>query len=167
MDGTKKTKAKKQSRVMDVAKPGKTAPSASSRPIITGHAPPVKDPMVNEDKKMSEGESEEHKIDVKRSSPKVIAPLTSAEKLATGNGDDDQVDPSKDTATPDATSTTSESPESSADSTVPDTTTPDPAAEDTEASDTEAAVTDQTSTAPAESDTGKSSSGLPGRLCRS
>lgn len=34
-------------KVMDVAKPGKTAPDASSRPLIVGHQPMVKDPMMS------------------------------------------------------------------------------------------------------------------------
>lgn len=33
-------------KVFDVAKPGKTAPSSSSRPVITGHKMVAKDPMV-------------------------------------------------------------------------------------------------------------------------
>lgn len=34
-------------KVMDVAKPGKTAPDASGRPLIVGHQPMVKDPMMS------------------------------------------------------------------------------------------------------------------------
>jgi hypothetical protein len=33
-------------RIMDVARPGKTAASATARPIIVGHGPIIKDPMV-------------------------------------------------------------------------------------------------------------------------
>ena len=66
---------------MDVSKPGKTAPSASSRPVIVGHKPILKDPMVQRDKSKDRdeekpsGESEEHKITVNRTGPKVVAPL--------------------------------------------------------------------------------------------
>ena len=35
-------------KVFDIAKPGKTAASASSRPLIIGHKPMLKDPMVND-----------------------------------------------------------------------------------------------------------------------
>lgn len=77
------TRKKSTKQVMDVARPGKTQPSASSRPVIVGHKPVVQDPMVNEGKKMPEtSDSEEHKITVKRTSPKVIAPLKSAEDIA-------------------------------------------------------------------------------------
>ena len=37
-------------KVMDVAKPGKTAPDASARPLIITHQPMVKDPMMSEPK---------------------------------------------------------------------------------------------------------------------
>ncbi|MGZ6005150.1 MAG: hypothetical protein ACXWLH_03280 [Candidatus Saccharimonadales bacterium] len=42
------SKADKSDKVFDVAKPGKTAASASSRPLIVGHKAILKDPMVNE-----------------------------------------------------------------------------------------------------------------------
>ncbi len=69
--------SKKPSQFMDVSKPGKTAPTASSRPVIVGHKPTVQDPMVNEDSMPPEA----HKIDVKRTAPKVVAPLDSAKEL--------------------------------------------------------------------------------------
>lgn len=86
MADKKKPKPDKKStkKVMDVARPGKSAPSASSRPVIVGHKPTVKDPMVSEDKKMPDNEPDEHKIEVKRNGPKVIEPLSSAEELSAG-----------------------------------------------------------------------------------
>lgn len=43
------TSPKNDKKLMDVAHPGKTAPSASSRPIIVGHGPMLKDPMVQKE----------------------------------------------------------------------------------------------------------------------
>ncbi len=40
--------ASKDDKVFDVAKPGKAAANASSRPLIVGHKPILKDPMVKE-----------------------------------------------------------------------------------------------------------------------
>lgn len=42
---------KKPNQVFDVAKPGKTPASSTSRPVIVGHGPMLKDPMVNEEEK--------------------------------------------------------------------------------------------------------------------
>lgn len=84
MATSKKTIAKKPSRkhVMDVSKPGKSTPSASSKPVIVGHKPTVQDPMVTKERDMPE-ESEEHKIEVKRTAPKVIAPLADTKETET------------------------------------------------------------------------------------
>lgn len=38
-----------EDRVFDVSKPGKTSPSATSKPVIVGHRPMMNDPMVKED----------------------------------------------------------------------------------------------------------------------
>lgn len=65
---------RKQSTFTDVTKPGKTAPSASSRPIIVGHKPSIQDPMVNDEN----SSVEEPKMDVKRTAPKVVEPLNSS-----------------------------------------------------------------------------------------
>lgn len=67
-------KPKKPSQFMDVSKPGKSTPTASSRPIIVGHKPEVRDPMVTEESDVS---AQEQVIDVKRTAPKVITPLES------------------------------------------------------------------------------------------
>jgi hypothetical protein len=47
-------KATNQKKVFDVSRPGRMAASATSRPVIVGHKPQVKDPMV--------AESEERKL---------------------------------------------------------------------------------------------------------
>lgn len=63
---------KKSSKpVMDVSKPGKTAPSASSRPIIIGHQS-VQDATVNEQPTAPEVKEEK----VSRSGPKVVMPIS-------------------------------------------------------------------------------------------
>lgn len=38
--------AGKNKKIFDVTKPGKTKPSATSRPVIVGHGPMIEDPMV-------------------------------------------------------------------------------------------------------------------------
>jgi hypothetical protein len=69
--------------VMDVSKPGKSTPSASSRPVIVGHRPIMKDPMVNQTsptdtpKPDEDDNTEGEKIAVSRTAKKVIAPITS------------------------------------------------------------------------------------------
>jgi hypothetical protein len=40
-----------EDRVFDVAKPGKTGPSPTSRPVIVGHQPPATDPMMRPEAK--------------------------------------------------------------------------------------------------------------------
>src|SRR5688572_11245924 len=52
-------------RVMDVSKPGKSAPDSSSRPIIVGHKPMIADPMVNPEKDESEN-TEPETVKVKK-----------------------------------------------------------------------------------------------------
>lgn len=58
--------------VMDVSKPGKSAPAATSRPVIIGHGPMVQDQTVRGDGLAVEPEGE--KINVSRTQTKVIAP---------------------------------------------------------------------------------------------
>lgn len=74
---------KKDSKIMDVAHPGKTAPSENSKSVIVGHGPMMKDPMV------IDGDSdkvESPKEDLsKRTSKSVIVPI----------GSDDQDDSKK------------------------------------------------------------------------
>jgi hypothetical protein len=75
-------------QVFDVAKPGKTAPDTSTRPIIVGHRPQVKDPMVNPEAEATT-EKEPELVHVN----KVIAPLETEAKP----------DPAPETTTPKAT----------------------------------------------------------------
>jgi cation transport ATPase len=50
MNGMKTMTNKNNKQVFDVSRPGKNAPSPSSRPIIIGHGPPIKDSTVNDEK---------------------------------------------------------------------------------------------------------------------
>lgn len=54
---------------MDVAKPGKSAPSVSGRPVIVTHRPIIDDPMVKKDAKTEPGTTD-------ATSRKVLQPLT-------------------------------------------------------------------------------------------
>lgn len=76
-----KTTKTKTAPVMDVAKPGKTPPDASSRPIIVAHRPMVKDDTVSTETAAEAGNTsdEGEKIPVSRTAPKVIKPLTTEE----------------------------------------------------------------------------------------
>lgn len=58
--------------VMDVAKPGETAATANSRPIILNKSPAIQDPMVN---KVDEESKAEPAIVAPSASRKVISPL--------------------------------------------------------------------------------------------
>lgn len=80
------------SKAMDVAKPGKSTPSASSRPIIVGNKQTVQDPMVNDKQATQSGEQT---IAVRRSAPQVIAPLSETEKLAAEGKADTTAEPSE------------------------------------------------------------------------
>lgn len=95
----KKSTKKTTPRVMDVSKPGKSAPAATSKPVIVGHKPLVQDPMVNEKKPTVTDESEEHKITVSRTGPKVLAPLGASEKAAAEETPDVPAEPSDEEAT--------------------------------------------------------------------
>lgn len=78
------TKGEKDKQVMDVSKPGKSAPDASAKPIIVGHKPMVQDPMVNVEVANGEDEStdEEAKAEgpISPISKKVIAPIVQEEE---------------------------------------------------------------------------------------
>lgn len=66
------SKADKDDRVFDVAKPGKTAASASSRPLIIGHKNILKDPMVKESAITEiSGDSKPTKEDVPSGNPSI------------------------------------------------------------------------------------------------
>ncbi len=71
----------KSAKLFDVAKPGESAPSATSRPIILGHAKTITtDPMVREES--ATDEKKEEAVPVRQNSqPKVIAPLSATEEL--------------------------------------------------------------------------------------
>jgi hypothetical protein len=64
--------------VMDVSKPGKTAATATSRPVIITHGALVKDPMVNEEA-ATDTPVQETQAPITPAAKKVIAPLSAAE----------------------------------------------------------------------------------------
>ncbi len=90
MSSDKSAKNTSDDSVMDVTKPGKSTPSASSRPIIVGHKPMIQDPMVNE-AAPSDDSSESQKIEVNRTAPKVLQPLD--QSLSAEAADDSEQDP--------------------------------------------------------------------------
>lgn len=51
------TVAKAENQIFDVAKPGKATPSPTSRPVIVGHGPMLKDPMVSQQSQTEEPSS--------------------------------------------------------------------------------------------------------------
>lgn len=67
-----KTDTKKQIRVIDIAQPGRSAPSASSRPVIVGHGPMVKDPMMHD----TDDSPAEKQKRITRVEPKIVTPLS-------------------------------------------------------------------------------------------
>lgn len=67
-----KTDFKKQARVIDITQPGRSAPSASSRPVIVGHGPMIKDPMMHD----SHDEPKEEKETITKAEPRVVVPLS-------------------------------------------------------------------------------------------
>jgi hypothetical protein len=64
-------------KVFDVAKPGKSAPDTTTRPIIVGHKPMIQDPMVNNSEpNAAETPQVEEEKAVSNRSAKKIAPLS-------------------------------------------------------------------------------------------
>lgn len=49
MATTSKNQSDNSKKAIDVAKPGKTSPDASSRPVIVTHKPMIKDPMMKDE----------------------------------------------------------------------------------------------------------------------
>ena len=85
MAETKKTKSTATETVFDVAKPGKTAPSSSSKPIIVTNRPVLKDPMVVEDDAAPDSEKpveSEQALAVPSVSKVKLAPLSEDMKAA-------------------------------------------------------------------------------------
>lgn len=66
-------------KFFDIAKPGKTMPSSSSRPAIVGHRTLLKDPMMAEDAPGDGSSAADEKSPVSTTVPK-LQPLTEAEK---------------------------------------------------------------------------------------
>lgn len=70
--------AKKDDKVMDVSKPGASAPDASSRPVIVGHRTILQDPMV---KSAETDESKEENVIVSTTAP-TIKPISGSKSTA-------------------------------------------------------------------------------------
>ncbi|MDZ7744696.1 MAG: hypothetical protein U5K77_02975 [Candidatus Saccharibacteria bacterium] len=64
-------RSKKNDQVFDVSKPGKKAPSSTSRPLISSHGPMLQDPMVNQ----TNVDTKDKDDTPKTTSKKVITPL--------------------------------------------------------------------------------------------
>ncbi len=78
-----KPEAPKANKIMiDIAKPGKSAPDASTRPLIVGHRPLVKDPMMSSnDVESTDEEKAATNLSPSRSA-KIVAPMSSPEEAA-------------------------------------------------------------------------------------
>lgn len=66
-------------KVFDVAKPGKSAPSTTTRPIILGHKPMIQDPMVNTSEASAEAPVSNTEQAVPVRGTKKIMPLSEKE----------------------------------------------------------------------------------------
>lgn len=98
--------------VMDVSKPGKTAATATSRPVIITHGAIVKDPMVNEEA-ATDTPAQETQTPLPSTTKKVITPL-SDQKNSDDSGPEDA--PSTEAPTSESEKTeTSEKPAAQAD----------------------------------------------------
>lgn len=73
-EGKEKTASTK--KVFDVAKPGKTAPDASARPIIVTHRPMVQDPMMSDAEKSSKEPEETKTTTPAEATAPPVAPAT-------------------------------------------------------------------------------------------
>ncbi len=79
----KKARSGTGPKVMDVAKPGKSAPATTSRPVIVTHRPMMQDPMVNAAVPAADPVPDATKPTEKPMvhGPKIIVPLSSADGL--------------------------------------------------------------------------------------
>jgi len=89
-----------EKKVMDVAKPGKSAPSSTSKPVIVGHKPMIQDPMVTPSESGEETTtSSEEKVTSTRSVKKIV-PLGDQEEAKKEDAADDE--PAAETAEDDS-----------------------------------------------------------------
>lgn len=79
-------------KVFDVAKPGKSAPDPTTRPVIVGHKPLVQDPMVNSGEEVDPetGEAKPVKQAIPARSAKKILPLSEQKPEETENAAPDE-----------------------------------------------------------------------------
>ena len=80
--------------IMDVAKPGDTAATATSRPVIINHGMLVKDPMMQDkgDEAASELVSAEETPQKLTQSKKIIAPIVAQETTESKQDDSDKAE---------------------------------------------------------------------------
>ena len=136
-------KAVKSKQVMDVARPGKSTPSSSSRPIIMGHGPIMKDPMMS-DKSVAVSDDSDpdagEPITVKRSAKTIAPAATADEKPAKAKKTAEAtITPPTDTTPPDLEPSDASIPESPTEETQQ----PEPAA-DQPAEDTQPETSEET-----------------------
>jgi hypothetical protein len=80
-----------EKKVFDVAKPGKSAPTTTTRPIIVGHKPMIQDPMVNASEvSATDGDTAENEKSVSVRSTKKIVPLHEKETDTTESGEENK-----------------------------------------------------------------------------
>lgn len=80
--------------IEDIAKPGNTPADATSRPVIIGRGPVMRDPMVNDENEPSQMEPEAEKPPLP-TTKKVIKPVESDESPAQTEDNPDESEPSK------------------------------------------------------------------------
>ncbi len=68
----KQEKNNNQSKVVDIRQPGKSTPSAFSKPVIVSNKPIIRDPMVSDKQQKKHSEPA---ISMQRENPQVITPL--------------------------------------------------------------------------------------------
>lgn len=90
-------------KAIDVAKPGKTAPDTTARPVIITHRPMVQDPMVKSEEKADEptdtkADSSKTKVATGSHGDKVIQPVSMSPDAETAEPEDkaDEETPSPD-----------------------------------------------------------------------
>lgn len=114
---------KDEKKFMDVAKPGKSQPDATSRPVIVGHRPMVHDPMVSDLSGAKNDKPEEEKKLVSSAGIKIL-PLSESEAA-------EKVEPAKEPESePEPTAPASEETQAEPDKPAETAKVPEPAAEE-------------------------------------
>lgn len=83
MKKSKKDEPNKQAKkVFDVMRPGKTAAGATSRPVIVGHKPQVKDPMMSDPAETEALMDSKKKVDLQPAAEAPTSPAASTEQAS-------------------------------------------------------------------------------------